>query len=316
MSPHNPHRINGSAVAIGEFTSGSEQWHAARANGLGGSEVSALLGLNPWESRWTLWYRKKDRLAPIRENLYMTMGSLFEPVIFEHYRDSLVPAGHTITTGVTYRHHQREWMIANPDGLIWDSEGNLVDGLEIKCAARDDKWGEPGTDQIPIYYRCQVAWYCAVMGLKGMWVRVVFGVGDWRTYRVEPTAEEIDLLINAGAEFMDTLARDVEPDLDDHTATYVALKSLHPLIDGSSIQVSAELADRWWEAQAAAEAAEAEVQRLRTQLLARMGLAWRAMCGDQKVAYRQRPRGGGPPFVKSAKRPEFCSITTALRGIQ
>lgn len=314
MTSQSARTISG-AIQLGEFVNGSPQWHAARAAGLGGSEISAVLGLSPWESRFTLWWRKQDKLPPIRENLYMLMGSLFEPVIYTHWRENLLPAGHTMTTGITYRHAEHPWMIANPDGLIWDSEGNLVDGLEIKCAARDDKWGEPGTDQIPIYYRCQVSWYCAVMGLRGMWVRVVFGVGDWRTYRVEPTAEEIDLLINSGQQFMDDLANDVEPDIDEHSATYAVLRELHPEIDGTTLQISADLADRWWDALEEAEAAEAHLIGVRSELAQVMGEAWRAMCGEQKVAYRQRPpKGDGPPFIKSAARPKFSTIIDAVKG--
>ncbi|WP_329405491.1 YqaJ viral recombinase family protein [Nocardia vinacea] len=303
--------LNGTAVPIGTFTAGSPQWHAARAHGLGGSEISAVLGLNPWESHWTLWWRKKDRLPPIRDNDYMLMGSLFEPVIYQHFRENLLAAGQTMTTGVTYRHVQWPWMVANPDGLIFDADGNLVDGLEIKCAARDDKWGPDGSDQIPIYYKTQVAWYCLVMGLRAMWVRVVFGVGDWRTYRYEPSAEDFAVIREAGAEFMDSLAADREPDLDDHSATYIALRYLHPEIDGSVIQIPAALADEWWAVTEQYQEAESALTGMRSRMAKTMGYAWRADCGDQKVAYRQRPPKGAAPFIKSAKRPDFSDIAVA-----
>lgn len=306
---------NGSAVLLGTFDAGSPAWHAARAEGLGGSEISAVLGLNPWEAHWTLWWRKKGRLPPIRDNESMRMGSLFEPVIYAHFEATQLAPGQTMTTGATYAHVDHPWMVANPDGLIYDADGQLVDGLEIKCAARDDKWGAAGTDEIPIYYKTQVAWYCLVMGLPGMWIRVVFGVGDWRTYRFEPSAEDFATLLEAGEDFMSSLAADEEPELDEHGATYLALRDLHPDIDGSVMQVPASLADRWFAAQDAYDAAESTVIGLRSELAKSMGMAWRADCGEQKVAYRQRPPRGGPPFIKSAKRPQFSDITTAKRKV-
>ncbi|WP_433662540.1 YqaJ viral recombinase family protein [Nocardia sp. CA-128927] len=312
MTFHTP-PLNGTAVPIGTFKAGSPEWHAARAAGLGGSEISAVLGLNPWESYWTLWWRKKDRIPPVLENEYMVMGSLFEPVIYEHYRDNLLPAGHTMTTGTTYRHADHPWMIANPDGLIWDQAGNLVDGIEIKCAAREDKWGAEGSDQIPVYYKTQIAWYCMVMGLRGLWVRMVVGVGDWRTYRFEPTQQDRATLLAAGQEFMEALAADQEPDLDDHGATYEALRYLHPEIDGSTIEIHSDLADRWWDAQTRLAHAADQLTGVRNELALTMASSWRAMCGDQLVATRQS-RKGGTPFVKTAPNPHFESITDALKG--
>ena len=51
-------------VLIGTFSPGSEEWLAARADGLGGSEVAAVLGLSPFESRFSLWHRKAGRVGP------------------------------------------------------------------------------------------------------------------------------------------------------------------------------------------------------------------------------------------------------------
>lgn len=312
VTSHTPRSRDGNAVPIGQFRSGSDEWHAARASGLGGSEIAAVLGLSPWESYWSLWHRKKNLLPPVRENELMVMGSLFEPVIYEHYRDNLLPPGHTMTTGETFRHHAYPWMIANPDGLIWDADGNLVDGLEIKCAYRDDKWGTEGTDEIPIYYKTQVGWYCIVMGLPGMNIRVVFGVGDWRTYRYEPSEKDILTLATAGQEFMTRLEANIQPNLDTHLATYEALKLLHPEIDGSTVQVSADLADRWWAGQNTLAAAEETLQGVRNELALTMGESWRAQCGEQTLAWRQA-RGGGTPFVKSAPNPRFADIRDALK---
>ncbi len=312
VTSHTSQPINGCAVPLGRFRAGSPEWHTARTTGLGGSEIAAVLGLSPWESYWSLWHRKQNLLPPVRENLYMRMGSLFEPVIYDHYERELLPPDHTMTTGWTYRHIDRPWMIANPDGLIWNPDGDLVDGIEIKCAARDHQWGPEGTDAIPIYYKTQICWYCIVLGLDGMNLRVVFGVGDWRTYRYEPTAEDIDTLITAGADFMAALAARQPPNLDSHLMTYEAVRTLHPEIDGSTIQISADLADRWWTAQAEFATAERQLQHVRNELADTMGDAWRAQCGDQTLAWRQRPRGNGVPFLKSAPNPHHGSITEAL----
>lgn len=308
---------------IGTFRPGSPQWHAARAKGIGGSEISAILGLNPWESYFSLWHRKKGNVPPTRENEAMKMGSLFEPVIYQDWVVNRLPASLRSTTGDTYQSIEHPFMVANPDGLMWDKKtGELVSGLEIKCAGRDDKWGSAYSDQeldtilqltdaevcdeIPIYYRCQVAWYCAVMGLKRMYVRAVFGVGDWRTYVLEPLQSDIDYLISEGEKFMHALANDTQPDIDKHTQTYVALKAIHPGIDRTEVvDIGSDLAGQWWQTKAALEVAEENHQGVKNRLADVMGEAWKAVDGDEAVAYRQIHGISREPFIKSAKKPIF-----------
>ena len=53
MALHAPEDFNG-AKLLGVFESGTSEWHEARADGIGGSEVGTILGLNPWESPYYL----------------------------------------------------------------------------------------------------------------------------------------------------------------------------------------------------------------------------------------------------------------------
>ncbi|MEV2222664.1 YqaJ viral recombinase family protein [Nocardia vinacea] len=298
--------VNGQAEVIGKFASGSAQWHAARASGVGGSEISAVVGLSPWESRFALWHRKKDRLPGVAESNAMKWGTLLEPVVAAEYAENHVGPGYSVTTGATYRHVDRPWQIANPDLLIWSDTGELVDGVEIKCPGLDfnEKWPPSGSDAIPIYYRCQIAWYCDVMGLDSMILRALIGGNDPRTYRIRPTLEDREFLREEGGKFWHELENDILPNLDSHLATYQALRELHPDIDRSVIvDVDAELADLWWSVQDQLDAAEAAHRAVRIELANRIGHGWKARCGDQNVAYRVRPANGGDPYVKSAPRP-------------
>ncbi|MEV0759617.1 lambda-exonuclease family protein [Nocardia sp. NPDC050435] len=307
------------ALLLGSYPAGSPEWHAARANGIGGSEIAAVVGLSPWESRYSLWHRKKDRLRPVTETGPMKWGTLLEPVVFEEFRAHHLPAGHTMTTGATYQHKLRTWQIANPDGLIWSPSGELVDGVEIKCPGEDfsEKWPREGSDNIPIYYRCQIAWYCSVLGLDSMILRALIGGNDARTYRIRPSTEDLEYLISEGAQFWAELEADVLPNLDGHTATYQAVRELHPDIDRSVIaQIPAALADRWWAVQDAAADAEAELIKVRIEIADAMGSAWKAASGEQAVAYRIRPWKNpfGDPYVKSAPRPKDAATESLAQA--
>lgn len=91
-------------------------------------------------------------------------------------------------------------MVANLDGII---PGDKPGVLEIKnvnqFAAK--KWGEEGTDELPLTYVAQVAWYMAVMDYDYAIVAALFGGNDYREYRVERDADLENTLIERGRDF-------------------------------------------------------------------------------------------------------------------
>nr|WP_296764199.1 YqaJ viral recombinase family protein [Rhodococcus sp. (in: high G+C Gram-positive bacteria)] len=301
-----PDLVNGQAKLVGQFESGSPEWHAARAVGLGGSEIAAVVALSEWESYFSLYYRKKDKLRAIDESEPMKWGTLMEPVIYQEYVQNHMKKGLRMTTGHTFSHIDRPWQIANPDGLMWHGD-ELVDLLEIKNVGRPDFWGPDGSDVVPIYYRAQVSWYCDVLGLDKALIRCLISGNQPRTYRIKPSTEDLEYLREEGRKFIHALENDIQPDLDGHMATYDAIKEMHPLIEDRVVQVDPKLADRWWKVQTDLKAAEERHLEVKNQIAMKMGLARIAMAGEQKVAYRQRPRGKGEPFVKSGVHPDKAS---------
>ncbi|MTV69910.1 hypothetical protein GM538_14210, partial [Streptococcus pneumoniae] len=54
----------------------------------------------------------------------------------------------------------------------------------------------------------------------------------------------------AAVGFLDTLEHGIGPDIDEHTATYQAIREMHPDIDGTDIEVDDTLAVAWCKARA------------------------------------------------------------------
>ena len=50
-----------------------EAWLQGRKQGIGSSEVGTILGLNPFETPYQLWRRKRGMDAPVEENEAMLM---------------------------------------------------------------------------------------------------------------------------------------------------------------------------------------------------------------------------------------------------
>ena len=125
-----------------------------RSQTLGSSEAAAAIGVSPWETRAQLAMRKiaerRGQWTPPAETDAMTRGKILEDVIARAYamRCNIV-----LRQGEYRRAQNRPWQSATIDRLIEQPQPEIV---EIKTAANHDGWGEPGTDQIPIYYLAQV----------------------------------------------------------------------------------------------------------------------------------------------------------------
>lgn len=293
-----------SAVFVTDAPAGTPDWHTARSAGLGGSEIAAVLGLSPFESRFGLWHRKHGDLGPVDETPEMYWGKTLEPVIraeFERRADWYVRP----TPGM-YRHPERPWMIANPDAFLYEDLG-LTDLdqpdaiLECKLSMFGDGWGEDGTDQVPPHVRCQALWYLDVFDVETAWVVVFIASGlEIRIYEVTYDAEEAAELRQAAAEFLDHVDLHIRPDIDEHAATYEAVREFHPEIDGTETEIPAAVADLYRQAKTAEKAAKADARKATAQVADHMGQAARALCDGEVIARRQA-RDGGHPYVVAAR---------------
>ncbi|KAB2975991.1 hypothetical protein F8R89_30760 [Streptomyces sp. SS1-1] len=270
---------------LGWFEAGTPEWHAARANGIGGSEIAAVVGLSPHESRFSLWHRKKGLVGPVEENPQMRWGKKHEPTICAEFAE-LHPEWIVHTSG-TYAATGRRWQIANPDRLLYLPETDEPFALlEAKTARDDEGWGKEGTAEIPVHYRAQCLWYLDVLGLPVCHLAVLIAGADYREYVVDYDEDEARILREAGARFMDDLARDNRPDIDGHSATYQAIREIPEGLDPVDIEIGTALRDRFYAAQDAYWAAEDELTACKGELLDAIGTGQRAVCERQRIATR------------------------------
>lgn len=259
------------------------------------SKIAAVAGLSPYESRFSLWHRMAGHLADEQTDAHRR-GHYLEPAIRNWFADQHPEWAVTLTG--TWAHECAPWMTASPDGLVDGAEL-----LEIKTAADPDGWGKPGTDEIPVGYRAQVQWQLLVTGAKRCHVAVLLPYLSFAEYVVDADTGEQRYLTEAAEAFMASLPGgplEQRPNLDDHAATFTAVRELHPGIDGTDAEVPPPLADRYCTALAAHKAADAERQAATTALADHMGTAKRALTGDLVLARRQA-KGTGLPYLVAGK---------------
>ncbi len=288
-------------VLIGRFDPGSAEWHAARANGIGGSEVAPILGISPFESRFSLWNRKKGLVAPTAVTPAMEWGNRLERAVLDKFLED--HPEYVEIESATFCHPDRPWHIVNPDLLLAhrDEPDKVVAIADAKTSRYGDHWGTPGTDEIPAYYRPQGIHY-----MDGLFVHthcyfpVLVGGSDYREYVIEWDADRADRNAAAVAEFVDSLQLDEPPLIDDSYATWDALRELNPIIDGETIDIPDDLAVPFIESTAAKAAADAANLGAKSRLFDFMGDARKALWNGKAIATRQA-RGDGNPYLVAAR---------------
>ena len=276
-----------------------ETWLAARRAGIGASEIAAVMGISPWESPLSLYWRKVNGWD-VAENEAMRNGTILEPAIAAWAADELDPNQNlTFEPAGLYAADERPWQLATPDRLVFldvarvvsDEDGWLVVPVppiavcECKWTGTWDGWGEPGTDQIPIYYRAQVLWQCDVMDVH-TWYLAVLGPSGFRWYTGRRDDRDIATMREYGRRFMHRIETADPPPIDDHAATVDILKRLHPDLTDDTAEIPADIAAGYARARAMARLAERLKDRYEAQLRQAMGSSRRATCGGRFVASR------------------------------
>lgn len=283
-----------SATHLGTFESGSPEWHQLRSQGIGGSQVGTIAGLNKWESPFTAWAKYTGKIdTEIAYSPAMEWGHRLESVVLQKFQDEH-PELQVISEVGTWQNIERPYQIANPDGIAVDEHGNLA-VIEIKTARFPDDW-ETG---VPLYYLTQVQWYLSCLDIQRAYVAVLIGGSDYREYEIEADHFQQRADIALVEQFLEAVAQDQAPDWDGSQSTYESVRRIHPNIQDDEVELG-ELGELCLAAIEKENTVKAEALALKSQVLDKMGFAKRGLVNGQWLFSRQA-RGTGAPFLVTKK---------------
>lgn len=286
----------GNGELLGRYEAGSQEWHNARLGRLGASEIAAVMGLSRWQSPFSLWHLKAGNVTPQVDREWMEWGRDQEALIARRFRRQH-PDWRLSRCGL-YANRVRPWQVSQPDRVL-HLGGRRLAALEVKTDRYGDDWGPQGSDDIPIYYRCQAMWQMDTFGWTECHFAVLITGVDYREYVVRYDADEAELLRAEAQRFIDSIDAGIPPSIDEHTATYRAVRELHPDIDDVEIEIDEDLARQYIAALADLDAAEETKRFAASRVLAAMGRARRAISAEQRIAIRV-PTKGAPPHLRPA----------------
>lgn len=127
-----------------------EKWLAERRKEIGASEVSSILGLNPYGTAWEVAADKRGLLNPF-ENKATGAGKVLEVAVLDHAESVLG----TLKRNVRIKHKSLPLAATCDAQIAFTSEPVEAKTTGI-VGPIVGQWGDALTDQVPDYYLVQV----------------------------------------------------------------------------------------------------------------------------------------------------------------
>lgn len=199
-----------------------QEWLLERIKGIGGSEASAIVGLNPYMSAFEV-YASKLQLIPEKEDSEaMRQGRDLEEYVAQRFCEA---TGKKVRRrNAIFQSPENPFMLANLDRQIVGENA----GLECKTTSilnkADFKRGE-----FPPNYYVQCMHYMAVTNFDKFYLAVLVLNRGFHVFEIERDEEEIKALIEAEKYFWEEhVLKKIPPVPDGSEKATEVLKKLYP----------------------------------------------------------------------------------------
>jgi putative phage-type endonuclease len=205
-----------------------DEWHDWRSQGIGASDIPAILGVSSFASPWSLWAEKTGRTSRTGTTQRQRIGQVLEGAIAQLFHEE---TGYHVAgeqTWCTHPHHK--WAKATVDGFVVPATpgaNTLDDALGVLEIKTD---GAPGWyDGVPPRVWTQVQWQMFVTGTDRAWVAVLHSGFTFQVHEVGRDDTAIaDMLDRAQRFWFDHVQGDQPPPVDNADATRDAIASVWP----------------------------------------------------------------------------------------
>lgn len=202
-----------------------DDWLKNRMGGIGGSEISAVIGANPYMDNVTLWEYKTGRKVPedISNKSFVEYGTKAERYLRELFKLDFPQYQVEYVENNSFTNDKYPWAKASLDGWLTESETGRQGIWECKTteilrSMQKEKW----QNQIPMNYYCQVLFYMAVCEkdftvlkaqLKTVFDKIPYLQTKHYIIEREDVQGDIDYLMQEGEKFWEYVLADKQPPL-------------------------------------------------------------------------------------------------------
>lgn len=236
---------------------GTEAWLAARRCGIGGSEIAALMGANPYATPLDVWLAKTGMAGdgPI-DSIPAEVGHVLEPFVARLWLAER-PGWSIRKPPALLRHPDVEVAIASLDYVAERDDERIA--LEIKTTQQD--WLD-----LPERVWWQAQWQLAVTGMDRAEVAVLVRNRELRIFDVEGDRDaQLAGLDEAYGFWRDYVLPQRMPDVDPVRDSAAINKLWTPTFDKEA-ELDADLVQRWRDLKASLAALKTDLEEAESRI--------------------------------------------------
>ena len=264
-----------------------EEWLEHRRKSIGGSDASAIIGMNNYSSPYTVWADKLGKIPPKEDNEAMRLGRDLEDYVAKRFTEETGKKVRRennilINPDIPFAHANVDRMIVGEDAGF---EAKTTSALNVKRF----KNGE-----YPENYYAQCVHYLMVTGCERWYLGVlVLGV-EFKWFVIERDEGEIEALRKSEADFWEYVKSGEAPMVDGSDSTSETLRTIYPESNGDEVSLMAFESDlqQYMTLSSLLDDVKKQKEEVANKIKAFMGEASKGTSGKFKISYSS--------YVKSA----------------
>lgn len=262
-----------------------EEWLEHRRHSIGGSDASAIVGMNSYSSPYTVWADKLGKIPPKEDNEAMRLGRDLEEYVAKRFTEATGKKVRRennilINPDIPFAHANVDRMIVGEDAGF---EAKTTSVLNLKAF----KNGE-----YPENYYVQCMHYMMVTGCKKWYLGVlVLGV-EFKWFEIERDEAEIEALRKSEADFWEYVKSGEAPMIDGSKSTSETISTIYRESNGSEVSLMAYQTDlaRYADLTKCIKDMEAQKDEVANRIKVFMGEAEKGECDKYKVSWASSMR--------------------------
>lgn len=188
-----------------------------RKKGIGGSDASALLGINPWKNKLAVYLDKIDENIVQQESNFTHFGNVLEQVVADEFMRQ---------TGKKVQRYNKQIQHPQFDFMVGYIDRKVVgENAFLECKTTSAYNSSVWKNEVPAYYVAQLQHYMAILNYEYCYIAVLVGGNQFKYYTVQRDDEYIERLIEVETDFWNNnVLKRQEPEIDGHEFTSEFLK--------------------------------------------------------------------------------------------
>lgn len=262
-----------------------EEWLEHRRKSIGGSDASAIVGMNSYSSPYTVWADKLGKIPPKEDNEAMRLGRDLEEYVAKRFTEASGKKVRRennilINPDIPFAHANVDRMIVGEDAGF---EAKTTSVLNLKAF----KNGE-----YPENYYVQCMHYMMVTGCSKWYLGVlVLGV-EFKWFEIYRDEAEIEALRKSEADFWEYVESGEAPMVDGSKSTSETISTIYRESNGNEVSLMAYQTDlaRYADLTKCIKDMETQKDEVANRIKVFMGEAEKGECDKFKVSWASSMR--------------------------